>query len=73
MLAFDGQSLQEVIDEFSRYTTTNIEIINDDIRDIRVGGYFRSDDLDGMLVAFESNFGIRVTEVNSSLVHLGAL
>lgn len=73
MLAFEGQSLEEVVDEFSRYTTTNIEIVSDDIREIRVGGYFRSDDLNGMLAALESNFGIRVTEVNSSLVHLGAM
>lgn len=73
MLAFEGQSLEEVVDEFSRYTTISIKIVSDDIREIRVGGYFRSDDLNGMLAALESNFGIRVTEVNASLVHLGAM
>lgn len=73
MLAFEGQSLEEVIAEFSRYTKTDIEIISDDIRDIRVGGYFQSDDLGGMLSALESNFGIKVTEVNPSLVHLSAM
>ena len=73
MLAFEGQSLEEVVDEFSRYTTTDIEIVSDDIRQIRVGGYFQSDDLNGMLAALESNFGIRVTEINPSLVHLGAM
>jgi transmembrane sensor len=70
MLAFDGESLEQVIDVFGRYTTVDIQIASDDIRDIRVGGYFDTGDLAGMLTALESNFGIDVTYVGPDQVLL---
>lgn len=58
MLIFEGESLAEAISEINRYTSLKLEIIDDSIRDIEVGGYFRAGDTDQLMVIFENNFGI---------------
>ena len=60
MLAFDGDTLQHVVDEFSRYSNIEISIADAETAAIRVGGYFRSDDIDGLLTSLEENFSISV-------------
>jgi len=62
MLVFNGEALAEVVAEFSRYTKAQIEIADAEAAAIRVGGYFRSDDLDGMLKSLVDNFGIQVEQ-----------
>src|SRR5690606_14138235 len=58
MLLFQGDSLQHVVDEVSRYTLVRIEA-DPSVRDIVVRGYFRAGDVDGLLVAMRENFQIR--------------
>lgn len=72
MLAFEGQPLEQVIEEFSRYTTVEIQIASDELRGIRVGGYFDSNDLAGMLTALQSNFGVEVTYLGPDEVLLSS-
>lgn len=62
MLLFHGDSLEHVLQEVSRYTTTRIEAV-DTIREIQVQGYFRAGDIDGLLVAMKRNFSIEAQEV----------
>jgi transmembrane sensor len=62
MLAFDGDTLDQVIDEFSRYVNFRIEIADAETASIKVGGYFRSDDLAGLLTSLEDNFAISVEQ-----------
>jgi len=62
MLLFHGDSLEHVLQEVSRYTTTRIEAV-DTIREIEVQGYFRAGDIDGLLVAMKRNFSIEAKEV----------
>jgi transmembrane sensor len=70
LLAFEGEPLEQVIEEFSRYTNVEIRIASEEIRDIRVGGYFDSGDLAGMLTALQNNFGIEVTSTGQDQVLL---
>ena len=65
MLAFNGESLQEVVDEFERYTNFNLQIADAETAAIRVGGYFRSGDVPGLLTSLENNFSISVEQVSS--------
>lgn len=65
MLAFNGESLQEVVDEFERYTNFNLQIADGETAAIRVGGYFRSGDVAGLLTSLENNFSISVEQVSS--------
>lgn len=57
MLYFDNEPLSNVLDEISRYTTSEL-VAGADIRDVRVGGYFKAGDIDGLLVALKKNFDI---------------
>lgn len=70
MLAFDGNTLQQVIDEFSRYTSFNLLVADADTASIRVGGYFRSDDIAGLLTSLEENFAISVEQVAADTFEL---
>jgi transmembrane sensor len=69
MLVFDGESLSQVMAEFQRYTQTRL-IVDDSIADLRVGGYFRSDDIEGMLTSLQSNFKVAVVRLDGDRVLL---
>ena len=57
MLVFDGEPLSSVLLEIGRYTTLTFAP-DDAVRDVRVGGYFRAGDVDGLLVALRESFDI---------------
>ena len=57
MLVFDGEPLDSVLLEIGRYTTV-VFAPDDSIRNVRVGGYFRAGDIDGLLVALRESFDI---------------
>ena len=58
MLIFEGEPLSIALTEISRYTTSNFEIIDSELADIHVAGYFKAGDIDGLLTSLQSNFGI---------------
>lgn len=70
MLVFEGNPLDEVVEEISRYTNTEIIISDPDIRKIRVGGYFKTGETDALLTVLEDNFSIHVERVNGNLIYL---
>jgi transmembrane sensor len=57
MLLFQGNTLEQVLEEVGRYTTVKIEA-EPGIRDIQVDGYFRAGDIDGLLVAMQQELSI---------------
>jgi transmembrane sensor len=61
MLIFRGETLDAVLREVSRYTTVEFELADDSLASVRVGGYFRAGDIDGLLVVLQKNFDIRAT------------
>lgn len=58
MLIFKGETLDAVISEVDRYTNTEFVLEDEALRVVRVGGYFRTGDIDGLLEALRTNFGI---------------
>jgi transmembrane sensor len=56
MLIFQGEPLGEVLEEVDRYTNTRFVLADEKLRDVRVGGYFRAGDVEGLLVALRENF-----------------
>ena len=58
MIIFQGETLTEVIEEVSRYTTVKFEIVDETIASTSVGGYFKTGDVDQLLAALEQNFQI---------------
>lgn len=70
MLEFRGEPLEYVINELSRYTDAQIVIIDDEIKDVRLGGYFKIGDIEGLTSTLELGFNIQVDVVSSELIHV---
>jgi transmembrane sensor len=68
MLVFRGAPLEAVLADVSRYTTVKFTIADDSIRSKRVGGYFRTGDVDGLLVALRESFDIEPRRVGDEIV-----
>lgn len=59
MLVFRGEPLDAVLREVGRYTTVDFELADRKLATLRVGGYFRVGEIDGLLMALQDNFNIR--------------
>ncbi|MBA6354141.1 FecR family protein [Colwellia sp. BRX9-1] len=70
MLVFNGKPLDEALAEISRYTTTTFEIKDVELNKIKVAGYFKANDIDGLLKSLSSNFNIQFEKVNENSIHL---
>lgn len=57
-LIFTGEPLEEAIGEVSRYTLTELIILDDELRSKRIAGHFRAGDVDGLLAALRENFDV---------------
>jgi len=72
LLTFEGDPLEQVVEEISRYTTVSIEITDPAVRAIKIGGQFPVGETDAMLDALEVNFGLRVTRLGQDHILLSA-
>lgn len=70
MLIFEGDTLESVVNEVSRYTPIEIRISDPDLKQIRIGGYFRIGDIGSLLKALEKGFGVRVEQVDTDRIFL---
>ena len=69
-LDFTGEGLEEAIAEYTRYSDMNIIIIDPELKDIRLGGSFPTNEPDLFLKSLELNFGISVEKADNSQVYL---
>lgn len=72
MLIFRGEPLQQMLGEITRYTTTEFVLAGDELNDVRVGGYFRAGDVDGLLLALRENFQIESERLGANRIVLRA-
>jgi transmembrane sensor len=70
ILVFDGEPLPTVVSNISRYTDVKIEMADPKLRQIKVAGYFDAGDVDPMLEALQSGFGVRVERLGPKRVRL---
>jgi transmembrane sensor len=59
MLIFSGETLKEALSEVSRYNKIQFEIANDDVSNIKIAGYFKAGDINGLLESLANNFNIK--------------
>ena len=59
-LDFQGETLEDAVQEFNRYNQRQIVIADPSIRYLQVGGRFRTTDVDSFVAAQRSVFGLRV-------------
>lgn len=67
VLVFNQEALADVADDINRYNTRKIEVIGA-ARDIRIGGSFRSDNIEGFKQLLRDGFGLKIVEANYKIV-----
>jgi transmembrane sensor len=70
VLAFADEPLSNVIAEINRYTPITIEIVDPALNDIRIGGRFKIQELEGIFDVLEVNFGIEVARLDAQHIQL---
>ena len=70
MLTFDGESLEEVINEVSRYTSVSIVIDDPDLRTQRFGGQFQAGAVNDLLATLQDSFNVEVNRIGDVEIRL---
>ena len=68
--AFAGDPLSSVVADISRYTDIQFDFASSDLADMRVGGVFGLGEVDDMLEALETNFGVRAERIDDKHVRI---
>ncbi|MEJ1961320.1 MAG: FecR domain-containing protein [Gammaproteobacteria bacterium] len=63
-LIFDGTPLDEVIEEFSRYTSRRLIIDSDDLANLRISGQYTSTNPDSLLRFLSLQKGVVIVQMN---------
>jgi transmembrane sensor len=69
-LVFAGDRLSSVVADISRYTDLQFDFATQDLADMRVGGIFMVGEVDDMLDAIETNFGLQVERIDDDVVRI---
>ena len=69
-LVFTGETLAEAMAEVNRYTSVTFEIADEELKQIRIAGRFKTGDVKGLIAVLEQNFNIKTDRVNTGLVVL---
>jgi len=70
MLIFDGESLSKALLEVSRYTSSRFKILDPKMENMKVSGYFKANDVDGLLASLNSNFNINYSKSANNTILL---
>lgn len=73
LLIFDGEPLAFVVEEISRYTSSQIIISDPQIRSLPIGGSFKAGEVDALLGALEASFGVSVKRLDGDLIYLSSI
>jgi len=71
-IIFDGVPLARAIAELNRYTDTRLVVTDASIDDLRVGGRFRTGDIDAFLEALTKAFPVTIRRTSDHLVYIEA-
>lgn len=71
-IVFDGVPLAKAIEELNRYTDARLVIVDPEIQGMRVGGRFRTSDVDGFVAALNRAFPITTQRGADNLIHVHA-
>ena len=67
---FAGETLEQVVQEISRYSELNIQITDPSLKTLKIGGQFRIGEINAMFDVLESNFNIQVNQLTNGQVTL---
>ena len=69
-IIFDGQPLAQAIAEIERYTDARIVVTDPGVAALRVGGRFRTDDVQGFFQGLESALPVSVRRTPDGVVYV---
>ena len=70
LVMFAGETLEQVVQEISRYSPLNIQITDPSLKTLKIGGQFRIGETNAMFDVLESNFNIQVSHLANGNVEL---
>ena len=70
ILIFDGESLEQVLQEVGRYTATQFNIVDPSLNQLKVAGYFKAGDIEGLLASLSNNFNIDIRRTTDNTIQL---
>jgi transmembrane sensor len=70
ILIFDGEPLAKALKEVSRYTNMHFEVSDKNIANLKVAGYFKAGDIDGLLQSLNVNFNISYQKTSANQIKL---
>lgn len=71
-LVFEGEPLAVVVSELNRYLPMQVEIADDVLSDIPIGGRFKVGELEALFDVLESSFNVRVSRLDDRHIKLFA-
>ena len=71
-LIFKGETLEQAINEIARYTDKQLIITDPSIKNIRVGGHYKTDNINSLLASLSQTLEIKLEQRGSQL-HLSAI
>lgn len=72
LLVFTGNSLEEVAMEIGRYTKLSIEIVDPELKKLRIGGRFSLESTSALFNALEANFNLKITQLDYNRVQISS-
>jgi transmembrane sensor len=69
-LYFKGERLDDVILTISRYTNLDFVFLDEMSKDVRIGGYYDTDNIESMLRVLENNFNVKISKQNVNTIHI---
>ena len=71
-LIFRGESLEEAVEEISRYTSVEFTFLDESLKTVRIAGLFKAGDVDGLLSTLKENFDISYQWVSEGKILLSS-
>jgi transmembrane sensor len=71
-IVFDGEPLSRAIEEVNRYSDKRLIVVDPAIREMRMGGRFRTGDVDGFVAALTRAFPVAVQRGADNVIYLEA-
>ena len=71
-LVFTGQTLEEALQEIARYTDKKLTIADPSIKGIRVGGHYKTNDIDSLLASLSQGFNLSLKQTGNNTIEISA-
>lgn len=68
MLIFRGESLRDAVQEVGRYTDTTLKVADDQAGELKIAGFFKAGDVDGLLNSLTENFPVTYTRADGAII-----